>query len=150
MSRKIDWQSGGAGHTNKQEYLYCMDNDMVLEMKAETMQIALTFSCYHGDQPPELGGKSQEVCRTEGGEGEERGRRDRRGDCVLILQFAKSSMHPPSLSLSRPSVVLKGGSTGKLNAPDPAESRNHSERNQLQTCSGGLIASLFPSETLIY
>lgn len=40
---------------------------MVLEMKAETMQIALTLSSYHDDQPPELGGKSQE--RSAGGRG---------------------------------------------------------------------------------
>lgn len=53
---------------------------MVLEMKAVTMQIALTLSSYHDNQPPELGGKSQE-------------RRDKRGVCVLVSQFAKSSMH---------------------------------------------------------
>lgn len=29
--------------TNTREDPYCMDNDMVLEMKAETMQIALTL-----------------------------------------------------------------------------------------------------------
>lgn len=40
---QIEWQSGRQERTNKHEYLYCMDNDMVLEMKAETMQIALTL-----------------------------------------------------------------------------------------------------------
>lgn len=54
-----------------------MDNDMVLEMKAETMQIALPLSSYHGDQPPELGGKSQE--RSAGGGG------GTREVCVCVL-----------------------------------------------------------------
>lgn len=69
---------------------------MVLEMKAETMQIALTLSCYHDDQPPELGGKSQE--RSAGGRG------GTREVCVLVLESAKSSMsssphksHPSAL-----------------------------------------------------
>lgn len=67
VNRQINWQSGRLVHSNKHEYLYCMDNDMVLEMKAETMQIALTLCSYHDDQPPELGGKSQE--RSAGGRG---------------------------------------------------------------------------------
>ena len=40
---KTGGQSGRLERANKHEYLYCMDNDMVLEMKAETMQIALTL-----------------------------------------------------------------------------------------------------------
>lgn len=61
---------------------------MVLEMKAETMQIALILSSYHDDQPPELGGKSHERSAEEGGGGG-----DNRGVCVLVLQFAMSSMY---------------------------------------------------------
>lgn len=57
---QIDRQSGGLKHVNKQEYLHCMESDMALEMKAETIQIALTLSSYHDNQPPELGGKSHE------------------------------------------------------------------------------------------
>lgn len=83
VNRQINWQSGRLEHSNKHEYLYCMDNDMVLEMKAETMQIALTLCSYHDDQPPEVGGKSQE--RSAGGRG---GTREL---CVLVLQC---SMYP--------------------------------------------------------
>lgn len=53
-----------------------MDNDMALGMKAETMQITLTLSSYHDDQPSELGGESQE--RSAGG-------KDGTGEvCVLV------------------------------------------------------------------
>lgn len=72
---------------------------MVLEMKAETMQIALTLSSYHDDQPPELGGKSQK--RSAGGKGG--GKRDM-CVCVLVSQFAKSSMCLLNTHC-RPSVV---------------------------------------------
>lgn len=64
---------------------------MVLEMKAETMQIALTLSSYHDDQPPELGGKSLE--RSAGGRGGTAEVCVCVRACVLVSQFAKSSMH---------------------------------------------------------
>lgn len=64
---------GRLQRTNKHGCMYCIDNDMVLEMKAETMQMALTRCSYHDDQPPELGGKSRErSAGGRGGTGEER------------------------------------------------------------------------------
>lgn len=93
-----------AEHTYKHEYLYCMDNDMVLEMKAETMQIALTLSCYHDDQPPELGGKSQERSAREREVGQER--------CVSWF-FSLPSLLCISLP-HKPSAVQSGTSVKEM------------------------------------
>lgn len=62
-----------------------MDNGVVLGMKAGTMQVALALSCYHDNQPPELGGKSQE--RSAGG------RSGTREVCVLVFQVLYVSRH---------------------------------------------------------
>ena len=96
---QIDWQSDRLEKAYKHHYLYYMDNDTVLEMKAETMQIALTFSCYHDDQLPELGGKSPERSAE--------GRGRTRGVCVLLLQFAKSLMYLLSTDNTLKTTQLK-------------------------------------------
>lgn len=84
-----------------------MDNDMVLEMKAETMQIALTLCSYHDDQPPELGGKSQE--RSAGGRG---------GTGELYVSWFSSFPSLPRILAQHAQVVPVLCSTRKLNLRD--------------------------------
>lgn len=91
--------------TNAHEDPYCMDNDMVLEMKAETMQIALTLTA--------VTMTTNHLKLEVSPRGWRRGRWDRRNACVLILQFGMSSMCLPNAHKSS-----QNSSTGKLNLSD--------------------------------
>lgn len=107
-----------------------MDNDMGLEMKAETMQIALTLSSYHDDQPPELEGNSQERSSR-------RERQDKRGMCVLVFQFAKFSMYL---------LIAHKSSTGKHNLRDGETT----EKLDITNWTCVLIVCLSPPTLFIY
>lgn len=105
-----------------------MDNDMVLEIKAETMQIALTLSSYHDDQPPELGGKSQE--RSAGGGGGTREVFVCPG--FTVCQVLHVSPHYTQVV----PVLCNGGSTRKLNLRETTETLEATNRKiQYQICS---------------
>ena len=84
-----------------------MDNDVVLEMKAETMQIALTLGSYHDDQPPELGGKSQERSGRRGEAGQKR--------CVCPGFTVCQVLHVSPHCAQVVPVLCNGGFTEKLN-----------------------------------